>query len=87
MHLRSDQLPSLPSDEYYELWFVGDGDAPGKANRISAGTFHRDNSGPSDVELTVAVDLKKFPTLVVTAEPDDGRPGANGEEILRGEAT
>lgn len=87
VHLRSDQLAALPGGEYYELWFVGEGDAPGKANRISAGTFTPDGSGRSDVELIAAVDLKKFPTMAVTVEPNDGKPAPSGDEVLRGEAT
>ena len=39
---RSESLPILPKGDYYELWFVGPGDRPGRRNRISAGTFHPD---------------------------------------------
>jgi anti-sigma-K factor RskA len=80
---RSDSLPTLPKGEYYELWFVGRGDAPGRRNRISAGTFHPDEDGRSDVELTAAVDPALYPTLSVTSEPGDGDPRPNGPEVLR----
>jgi anti-sigma-K factor RskA len=80
---RSDSLPILPKGEYYELWFVGRGDAPGRRNRISAGTFHPDDDGRSDVELTAAVEPALYPTLSVTAEPGDGDPRPNGPEVLR----
>lgn len=86
-HLRSDLLPPLQGGEFYELWFVGEGDAAGKPNRISAGTFRPDSSGHTDVELTSAVDVRRFSTLAVTAERNDGRPGPTVREVVRGEAT
>jgi anti-sigma-K factor RskA len=83
IEFRSGSLPILAKGEYYELWFVGRGDAPGQRNRISAGTFHPDEDGRSDVELTAAVDPALYPILSVTAEPGDGDPRPNGPEVLR----
>lgn len=83
VHLRSDSLPILPTGEYYEIWFVGPGDTPARPNRISAGTFHPDEQGRSEVELTAAVDPAKYEELSVTAEPGDGNPLPNGPEVLR----
>ena len=80
---RSDTLPSLPKGEYYELWFVGPGDRPGRPDRISAGTFHPDENGRSNAEFTAAVDPALYPELSVTAEPRDGDPLPNGPEVLR----
>jgi hypothetical protein len=80
---RSDELPILPTGEYYELWFVGPGDSPETPNRISAGTFHPNERGRSRVEFTAAVDPAKYPILSVTAEPGDGNPAATGPEVLR----
>jgi anti-sigma-K factor RskA len=80
---RSDTLPLLPKGDYYELWFVGLGDRPGRRNRISAGTFHPDANGRSHVELTAAVDPSRYPVLSVTAEPGDGDPRPTGTEVLR----
>jgi hypothetical protein len=80
---RSDSLPILPKGRYYELWFVGPGDAPGHPNRISAGTFHPDEHGRSHVRFAAAVDPAQYPVLAVTAEPGDGDPRANGVEVLR----
>jgi anti-sigma-K factor RskA len=79
----SDSLPILPKGEYYELWFVGPGDAPGRPNRISAGTFHPDERGRSHVRFAAAVDPAKYRVLSVTAEPGDGDPRATGPEVLR----
>jgi Domain of unknown function (DUF4394)/Anti-sigma-K factor rskA len=74
----SDSLPILPKGAYYELWFVGPGDRPGRRNRISAGTFHPDRQSRSHVRFTAAVDHARFPVLSVTAEPGDGDPRPTG---------
>lgn len=82
--LQSDDLAILPVGQYYEVWFVGPGDSPDAPNRISAGTFHPDERGRSQVTLTAAVDPAKYPTLVVTAELGDGDPAPSNHEVLRG---
>ena len=83
IHLRTDELPILPKGEYYELWFVGPGDTPATPNRISAGTFHPDENGRSEVTFAAAVDPALYPVLSVTAEPGDGDPSPTGPEVLR----
>jgi hypothetical protein len=83
IRFRSDELPILPTGEYYELWFVGPSDSLETPNRISAGTFHPDERGRSRVEFTAAVDPAKYPILSVTAEPGDGNPARTGPEVLR----
>lgn len=83
VEFRTDDLPILPTGEFYELWFVGPGDSPERPNRISAGTFHPDEDGRSHVTLTAAVDPAKYPVLVVTAEPGDGNPAPSDVEVLR----
>ncbi len=80
------KLPILPKGEFYELWFVGPGDSPGRPNRISAGTFHPDKQGRSKVTFAAAVDPAKYPVLSVTAEPGDGDPSPSGPDILRSTA-
>ena len=82
--LESDSLPILPKGDYYELWFVGPGDRPGRPNRISAGTFHPDEQGRSFVRFAAAVDPALYPVLSVTAEPGDGDPRPTGPEVLVG---
>lgn len=79
----SDALPILPKGEFYELWFVGPGDSLEQPNRISAGTFHPDEQGRSQVTFAAAVDPAKYPLLSVTAEPGDGDPRRSGAEVLR----
>ncbi len=83
IRLRTDMLPILPKGEYYELWFVGPGDTPATPNRISAGTFHPDENGRSEVTFAAAVDPSVYRVLSVTAEPGDGDPHPNGPEVLR----
>ena len=80
--LRTDELPILPEGEYYELWFVGPGDRPGAPERISAGTFHPDPEGRSDVRFAAAVDPRGYPELAVTREPGDGDPSP-GRDVLQ----
>ena len=85
VYLTSSDLPILPKGEFYEVWFVGVGDTPGSQNRISAGTFHPDPKGKTEVALTAAVDPSLYPTLVITAEPGGGSPDPSDTEILRGQ--
>jgi anti-sigma-K factor RskA len=85
--IRTDYLPILPKGEYYELWFVGRGDAPGSFKRISAGTFHPDEDGRTDVRLAAAVDPALYPVLSITAEPGDGDPRPSRQEALRATAS
>lgn len=87
VQFRTDDLPILPTGERYEVWFVGPDDTPSDPDRISAGTFHPDEQGVSDVDLTAAVDPAKYPVLSVTAEPSDGDPAPTGPEVLRAEIT
>lgn len=79
-------LPILPKGDYYELWFVGPGDRPGAPDRISAGTFHPDEQGRSQVTFAAAVDPAKYPVLAVTAEPGDGSPSATLPDVMRSRA-
>jgi Anti-sigma-K factor rskA len=83
IELDTDELPVLPTGEYYEVWFVAPDENDSAANRISAGTFHPEPDGRSSVRLAAAVDPAKFPTVEITAEPGDGNPAATGPVVLR----
>lgn len=85
VNLSSTDLPILVKGEFYEVWFVGPGDTPVSRNRISAGTFHPDQNGKTNVTLTAAVDPRLYPILVITAEPGDGNPNPSAREVLRGQ--
>lgn len=76
-------LPILPTGELYEVWFVGPDDAPGTPDRISAGTFHPDRAGLSQVRFAAAVDPDLYPVVEITAEPGDGNPSSSGPVVLR----
>ena len=56
---------------------------PGAPDRISAGTFHPDPQGRSDVRFAAAVDPELYPIVEITAEPGDGNPLATGPVVLR----
>ncbi len=83
IRVSSDDLPILPKGEFYEVWFVGPGDAPASPNRISAGTFHPDDQGRTKIVLLGAVDPRKLSVLEITAEPGDGNPLPSGPAVLR----
>ncbi len=85
VRLRTEALEILPTGEYYEVWFVGPGDRPGDPDRISAGTFHPDDEGNTDVVLAAAVDPELYPVVEVTSEPGDGDPGVSGPVVLEAE--
>jgi anti-sigma-K factor RskA len=75
-----ERLRDPRPDGLYELWFVG------PEGRVSAGTFHPDDSGRGTVRLVAAADPAKYPRLSVTLEPADGNPRRQGPTVLRGVA-
>ena len=84
VEVESRDLPVLNNDrEFYELWFVAADDASGSPNRVSAGTFHPDESGSTSVRLAAAVVPASYPAVVVTREPRDGDPRATGPVVLQ----
>lgn len=82
VEIKSDTVPVIPKGTYYELWVVGPGDAPGRPNRISAGTWHPDSRGVTDVRFLIAADPQRFPDIEVTREPPDGDPRPSGRVVL-----
>ena len=83
IHLDTNDLPILPTGEYYEVWFVGPDDSPRHPDRISAGTFHPNKDGESEITLTAAVNPSLYPQVVVTAESGNGDPSSGGITVLR----
>lgn len=82
--IESRALPVLDNDaEFYEAWFVAPGDTRADPDRVSAGTFHPDEQGRTDVRLAAAAVPADYPVLSVTREPRDGDPRATGREVLR----
>ena len=82
VNLRTGALPILPTGEYYEVWFIASDDSTGAPDRISAGTFHPDPHGRSDVRFAAAVNPELYPVVVITAEPGDGNPLPTGPVVL-----
>ena len=74
VELDTADLEILPAGDFYEVWFVGPDDTPDSLDRISAGTFHPDPDGRSQVTFAAAVDPSLYPTVEITAEPGDGDP-------------
>ncbi len=57
-------------------------DAPKAPNHISAGTWHPDKRGITDVRFLIAADPEKLPRIEVTREPPDGDPRPSGRVVL-----
>jgi anti-sigma-K factor RskA len=75
-------LPKLRNGEYYEMWYYAhDG------GRISCGTFRVGSEGGTTVNLSAPASARAYPDIEITREPDDGNPGASGDEILKGSLT
>jgi anti-sigma-K factor RskA len=72
-------LPKLKEGEYYEMWYYAE-----DGSRISCGTFRVGPEGGTTVNLTAPATAKRYPEIEVTREPDDGNPGASGDEVLKG---
>lgn len=79
--LRSDSLPVIGYEEFYELWFLTD---EGDTTWVSAGTFHPDDEGNTVVVLHVAIDPSVVTDIQVTREPRDDDPTPSGEVVARG---
>ena len=80
--LRSDTLPVVPYEEYYELWFLTD---EGESTWVSAGTFHPDEEGRTVVVLHAAVDPSVVSEVRITREPRDGNPAPSDDLMARGD--
>ena len=79
--LRSDTLPVVPYEQYYELWFLTD---EGDSTWVSAGTFHPDDQGNTVVVLHAAVDPSVVSEVRITREPRDGNPAPSDDLVARG---
>jgi len=78
-----DRLRDPRPSGLYELWFVAPDDRRGHPHRVSAGTFHPDDSGHGIVRLVAAADPKVYTRISVTREPADGNPRRQGPTVLR----
>lgn len=72
-------LPELRSDEYYELWFVKDGE------RISSGGFTVDDEGSATVTMNAPPAAERYPSMGITHEESSGDPRPSPTKVLGGE--
>jgi anti-sigma-K factor RskA len=71
-------LPSLPADKTYELWFI----AAGKP--VAAGTFEVDPRGTGTVRVERVTEARQIEAWAVTIEPRGGVPQPTGAMVLKG---
>jgi anti-sigma-K factor RskA len=71
-------LPALPRDKTYELWFI----AAGKA--VPAGTFAVDPRGAASLRVDRVADAGQIQNWAVTVEPSGGVPQPTGAMVLKG---
>jgi hypothetical protein len=72
-------MPEPKPGEYYELWFVEDGE------RMSGGTFSVQPDGRIEAEMNAPAAAGEYPQVGVTMERDDGDPLPSDRKILGGE--
>lgn len=71
-------LPELPSNEYYELWFIKGED------RISGGTFTVNSEGRTRVYLNAPEAAMDYMNIGITSETSPGDPGPSPTKVLGG---
>lgn len=71
-------LPELPSNEYYELWFIKGED------RISGGTFTVNSEGRARVNLNAPEVAMDYKNIGITSETSPGDPGPSPTKVLGG---
>ena len=85
IQLTVHDLKPLGSGRFYECWYAGSGNQPGRPDLITAGTFTVGPSGTATVQMWSAADPRTFPTMQITAE-QAGNAGQHGQVILTGTA-
>lgn len=72
------ELPALPQDKTYQLWFIADG------KPVSAGTFSVNEHGTGSLRVGRITDVPAIQAWAVTVEPQGGVPQPTGEMVLKG---
>jgi len=72
-------LPPVPADKTYELWWITEKEGP-----VQAGVFHPDAQGVGRVEATVPSDAGAIQAAAVTVEAAGGVPKPQGPMVLLG---
>jgi anti-sigma-K factor RskA len=71
-------LPALPQDKTYELWFIAGG------KPVAAGTFAVDPRGAASLRVDRVADAGRIDAWAVTVEPRGGVPQPTGAMVLKG---
>jgi anti-sigma-K factor RskA len=72
-------LPQLPADKSYQLWFV-----PASGNPVSAVVFNTHNDGSAEQQIDVPEGVAALKAAAVTTEPAGGLPQPSGPFALLG---
>ena len=72
-------LPQLPADKSYQLWFV-----PASGNPVSAAVFNTEGDGTTRQQIDVPEGLAALKAAAVTTEPAGGLPQPSGAFALLG---
>jgi anti-sigma-K factor RskA len=72
-------LPPVPADKTYELWWITEKDGP-----VQAGLFRPDERGLGRIETTIPTDAGAIQAAAVTIEAAGGVPKPQGPMVLIG---
>ena len=72
-------LPQLPADKSYQLWFVRV-----SGNPISAAVFNTESDGSTEKQIDVPEAVVALKAAAVTTEPAGGMPQPTGQFALMG---
>jgi anti-sigma-K factor RskA len=75
-------LPPVPADKTYELWWITEKEGP-----VQAGVFHPDAQGMGRVDASVPSDAGAIQAAAVTVEVAGGVPKPQGPMVLLGNVT
>jgi hypothetical protein len=78
-----DTGEKLTQGGFYECWYVGPADRPGRRQLITAGTFTVDRVGSETFTMWSAADPHRYRIMEITAE-SPGDAGQHGKVILKG---
>jgi hypothetical protein len=76
----AENLPPLPNNKSYQLWFV-----PASGDPVSAGVFNTTANGNAEIRVEVPRSLTNIKAAAVTTEPAGGLEKPSGAFALLGE--
>jgi anti-sigma-K factor RskA len=72
-------MPILPPDRTYQLWFVTEED-----DQVSAATFDVDEQGGATIPVEIPEEVESYRGCGVTEEPEGGSDWPTGDDVLIG---